>query len=145
MGGTKIFVLQMRTIIKAAVIGLLALILLIVLVFLFMPRPGANGEGGFPGAALYIPGTYTASFVLMDRPVDIRVTVNETEITHIEMTDMADSQRALFPLFEPIMARVSDDVLFYQRADIIIHNDFPVTTGILKQTVAAALEQALVD
>ena len=143
MGGTKIFVLQMKDILKAAIFVVLGLILLGVLLFLFVPR---EGEGSvpmpLPSAALYVPGTYTASIILNDRPLEISVTVTENEIISVEMTEMYESQRLLFPLFEPMMARVSDDVLFYQTAEIVIHNDFPVTTGILQQAVLVALEQA---
>jgi len=143
MGGTKIFVLRIKDLIRLGVFVLAGLIILGVLAFLFIPRQGQETPAMEPAAALYIPGTYTASIILNDRPVDIVVTVTESQIVAIEMTEMYESQRKLFPLFEPMMERVSDDVLFYQRADIVIHNDFPVTTGILQQAVAAALDQAV--
>jgi len=143
MGGTKIFVLRIKDVIRLAAFALAGLIILGVLVFLFVPRQGQGPPAMEPAANMYIPGTYTASIILNDRPVDIVVTVTENEIVAIEMTEMYESQRMLFPLFEPMMERVSDDVLFYQSADIVIHNDFPVTTGILQQAVVAALDQAM--
>ena len=143
MGGTKIFVLRIKDLIRLGVFVLAGLIVLGVMAFLFIPRQGQETPDREPAATLYVPGTYTASIILNDRPVDIIVTVTENEIVAIEMTEMYESQRILFPLFEPMMERVSDDVLFYQRADIVIHNDFPVTTGILQQAVAAALDQAV--
>ena len=143
MGGTKIFVLRIKDVIRLAAFALAGLIILGVLAFLFIPRQGQETVPVEPAASLYIPGTYTATFILNDRPVDVIVTVTENEIVAVEMTEMYESQRMLFPLFEPMMERVSDDVLFYQRADITIHNDFPVTTGILQQAVAMALDQAV--
>ena len=129
-------------------LALAGLALLVVLIYFLAFRDGQSegmasygGMGGLGGS--FVPGTYVASFYLHDMPVDVMVTVSETEITAIEMGEMADSQRLMFPLFEPIMARVSDDVLFYQRADIRIHNDFPVTTGILQDAVQMALAQAV--
>ena len=146
MGGTKIFVLQIKDLIRLGAFLLIGLVVLIVLVFFFTPR---QGEEDTPparptqsSAAIYIPGTYTATIILNDRPLDIMVTVTETEIISVEMSEMYESQRMLFPLFEPLMARISDDVLFYQRADIVFHNDSPTTTAILQQAVAAALNQA---
>ena len=147
MGGTKIFVLQIRDLLKAAVFAVIGLVVLVLLVYLFMPRQNGQ-ELPVPTAlapqdtALFSPGTYTASIILNDRPLEVMVTVTEYEITSIEMSEMYESQRMLFPLFEPIMARVSDDILFYQSIDIVIYNDYPVTTGILQQAVAAALDQA---
>ena len=143
MGGTRIFVLRIRDIIRVAAIALVGLIILGVLAYMFMPRQEAQPRAE-PAAspALYIPGTFSASIILNDRPLDVMVTVTEHEIIAVEMSEMYESQRALFPLFEPMMQRLSNEVLFYQRADITIHNDFPVTTGILQQAIIAALDQA---
>ena len=142
MGGTKIFVLRIKDVMRLAAFAIAGLIILGVLAFLFIPRQGQESRPMEP-TARYIPGTYTSTIILNDRPVDILVTVTEHEIVAVEMTEMYESQRVLFPLFEPMMERVSDDVLFYQRADMVIHNDFPVTTGILQQAVVAALDQAI--
>ena len=144
MGGTRIFVLRIKDVIKIGAIIIAGLIVLGAVVLLFMPRASGQSETPYtePSGALYIPGTYTASIILNDRPLDIIVTVTEYEIISVEMTEMYESQRMLFPLFEPMMSRVSDDVLFYQSADIVIYNDFPVTTGILQKAVVAALDQA---
>ena len=143
MGGTKIFVLRIKDVMRLAAFAIAGLIILGVLAFLFIPRQGQESPPMEPSANRYIPGTYTSTIILNDRPVDILVTVTEYEIVSVEMTEMYESQRILFPLFEPMMERVSDDVLFYQRADMVIHNDFPVTTGILQQAVVAALDQAV--
>ena len=144
MGGTKIFVLRIRDIIKFAAIALVALIALGVLAYMFIPGQSGNQPPPRlePAAAIYTPGSYTASIILNDRPLDVIVTVSENEIISVEMTEMYESQRMLFPLFETMMQGVSNDVLFYQRADITINNDFPVTTGILQQAVMVALDQA---
>lgn len=148
MGGTRIFVLRMKDVIRMAAFVLIGIAILGALAFLFMSRQGSTREAPpvrvQPAEAIYVPGTYRASIILHDRPLDILVTVTENEIVAVEMTEMYETQRALFPLFEPMMSRVSDDVLFYQRADFVIHNDFPVTTGILQQAVLAALDQAMV-
>jgi len=152
----------MKDVIKLALFALFGLALIILLVLIFIPRQAQEApEGqGIPAGrpvnqpaayypippsaatARYIPGTYISSIIIHDRPVDIKVTVTENSITAIEMSELYESQRILYPLFETLMERVSDDILFYQTADIVIHNDFPVTTGILQQAVASALYQA---
>jgi len=143
MVGTKIFVLRLRDVIKYAAIVLGGLIVLGALVYFFLSgRGGSAAPSQMNPAARYIPGSYSATIMLNDRPLDVIVTVSENEIVAVEMSEMYESQRMLFPLFETMMERVSDDVLFYQRADIVIQNDFPVTTGLLQQAVVVALEQA---
>lgn len=147
MGGTRIFVLRIKDVIRIAAFVVAGLIILGVLAFFFLPGTGREAEAPLrpaPATGLYIPGTYTASIILNDRPLEVIVTVTENEIVAIEMTEMYESQRLLFPLFEPMMERVSDDILFYQRADVAIYNENPVTTGILQSAVIAALDQARV-
>ena len=141
MGGTKIFVLRIRDVIKIAAIALAGIIALGILAYIFMPR--ASAPEPRTSTALYIPGTYTASIILNDRPLDVFVTVSPYEIIAVEMAEMYETQRMLFPLFEVMIERVSNEVLFYQSEDIEIRNDFPVTTGILQQAVVAALDQAI--
>jgi len=149
MGGTKIFVLQVKDLIRIGAFILVGIIVLVVLAVLFLQRPAqdTNRQDAVqlyaPTQVRYIPGTYTARIILNDRPLDVIVTVSNYEIVSVEMSELYESQRALFPLLEPMMERVSDDVLFYQTANIVIHNDFPVTTGILQQAVVAALDQAI--
>jgi len=141
MVGTKIFVLRIRDIIKVGAIALAGIIVLGILAYIFMPRGSAPEPR--TSTALYNPGTYTASIILNDRPLDVFVTVTPYEIVAVEMAEMYEAQRMLFPLFEVMIERVSNEVLFYQRADIEINNEFPVTTGILQQAVVAALDQAI--
>lgn len=138
MGGTKIFVLQMKDLIRTAVFALLGLVLVILLVILFIPRQKAAAEP----STLYIPGTYSSSIILNDEPLDVSVTVSDNEITSVEMTDMAGIQRTFYPLFEPAMTDLSAEILYYQSADIVPDTDYPVTTGILQQAVAMALGNA---
>ncbi|MCL2216157.1 MAG: hypothetical protein FWB91_03960 [Defluviitaleaceae bacterium] len=144
MGGTKIFVLQMKSLIRVGIIVLVGLALIIMaLVFLLPGRRGTAEEHPQPGAtARYIPGTYVSTIILNDVPVHVRVTVSENEILSIYMTDMADIQRVFYPLFEPRMHDLAQEILRYQSAHINPQTDYPVTTGILQQAVISALELA---
>lgn len=139
MGGTRIFVLQMKDLIRTAVFALLGLALIIVLVVLFIPRQKPNATNP---SSLYIPGTYTSSIILHDQPVEVSVTVSDSEITAVEMTEMDGTQRVFYPLFEPAMNDLAAEVLRYQSADIEPVTDYPVTSAILRQAVSTALDQA---
>jgi hypothetical protein len=142
MVGTKIFVLQMKDLVRMAVFAVLGLILIILLAFLFIPKGrGGNATPNEP-TSLYIPGTYTSSIILNGQPVDVYVTVTDTAITEVEMADMDFTQKIFYPLFEPRMADLVSEVLYFQTADITPSTDHPVTTGILHQAISAALSQA---
>ena len=142
MGGTKIFVLQIKDLIRMAVFAVLGLILIILLVILFIPK----GDTRTPeSSSLYIPGTYSSSIILNDRPLDVLVTVSDNEITSVDMTEMMEIQQVFYPLFAPALTDLAAEVLLYQSAEIVPSTDYPVTTGILHRAVAAALDRASVS
>ena len=146
MGGTRIFVLQMKDVIRVGIFAILGLALLILLLVILIPGRRAEGEPAVYYYQLattrFIPGTYASTIVLNDEPVEVRVTVSENEILAIYMTDMADIQRVFFPLFEPRLQDLAEEVLRHQSAYIYPATDYPVTTGILHDAIMAALRRA---
>jgi uncharacterized protein with FMN-binding domain len=154
MGGTKIFVLQLKDLIRIGLLTVLGIVLLVLLLIFLIPRgEGAEAAeipitvpaGPVAPTARYIPGTYTSTIILNDEPVSIRVTVSENEILSIYMADMGDVQRVFYPLFEPRMRDLAEQILRYQSAHIEPQTDYPVTTSILQQAIIAALELAYSD
>ena len=145
MAGTRFLVLRMKDLIRIGAIVLVAIVLL-VLALVFLVPSGGNDEGEIPmqpaGFALFTPGTYSATIVLNNKPVEVSVTVTDREILEIHMSDMAEIQQIFFPLFEPRMEDLTTEILRYQSAFIRPSTDYPVTTGILQQAVISALELA---
>ena len=141
MGGARIFVLHKKDLIRAGIIALVAIVLVVVALVVLIP--GRKQEAG--GASLYNPGTYSSMILLYDEPVHVRVTVSENEILQIYMTDMAELQRTFYPLFEPSMADLAQEVLHYQSAYISPNTDYPITTSILQEAVRSAINMAYVD
>lgn len=141
MGGTKIFVLQMKDLIRTTVFAVLGLALIVLLVILFIPRQKPQNTDP---SSLYIPGTYSSAIILHDQPVDVLVTVTDNEITAVEMSEMESAQRTFYPLFEPALSDLAAEILHYQTADIVPETDSPVTTSILRKAVSDALAQASV-
>ncbi|MCL2189566.1 MAG: hypothetical protein FWC16_10775 [Defluviitaleaceae bacterium] len=147
MGGTKIFVLQMNDIIRWGLFALAGIVLLVALLFFLLPRGRGEAETNeeLPRPttqARYIPGVYAATIILNNEPVQVRVTVSENEILSIYMTDLAEISQIFFPLFEPRMRDLAEEILRYQSAYIDPTTDYPVTTSILQQAVIAALQLA---
>ncbi|MCL2047131.1 MAG: hypothetical protein FWG87_00245 [Defluviitaleaceae bacterium] len=137
MGGARIFVLHKKDMIKFGVIVLAGLTLLVAGLVLML----SGGSGG-SSAARYNPGTYSSSIILNGEPLHIRVTVSENEILSIYMSDMAETQRVFYPLFEPQMQDLAQEILQHQSAHINPSTDYPVTTAILQEAVRSALELA---
>jgi len=145
MSGAKIFVLHKKDLIRIGAIVLVGLVLVIAALVLLIPRRG-GAPAEPPGVmARFIPGTYSSTILLNEEPLHVRVTVSENEILSIYMTDMGDVQRVFYPLFEPRMHELAEQVLRYQSAHINPLTDYPVTTGILQEAVQTALELAYVE
>ncbi|MCL1862582.1 MAG: hypothetical protein FWF78_03335 [Defluviitaleaceae bacterium] len=137
MSGAKIFVLHKKDLIKMGIIVLVALALIITALVILIPRQTADAE-----ISRFIPGVYSSTIVLYDEPLHVRVTVSENEILSVYMTDMADLQRVFYPLFEPRMQDLAEEILRYQSAHITPQTDYPVTTWILHEAVRSALQMA---
>ena len=146
MSGTKIFVLQMKDLIRIGLFALLGLTLLILLLVLLIPRGGRSDEPPEEPAYNYdqrfVPGTYVSKIMLNDDPVEVRVTVSENDILMIYLSGMNDVQRLFYPLFEPRMVELAEEVLRRQSAYFEPQSDYPVTTGILHEAVIEALRLA---
>ena len=148
MGGTKIFVLQMKDLIRIGIFTLLGLALVILLLVLLVPR----GRGSAPeddqarySSSRFVPGTYASTIILNSEPVQVRVTVSEYDILMVYLAGMDDAQRTFYPLFEPRMLDLAEEVLRYQSAYISPQTDYPITTGILHDAIIAALQMAYVE
>ncbi|MCL2406122.1 MAG: hypothetical protein FWC92_11345 [Defluviitaleaceae bacterium] len=142
MIGTRIFVLQMKDLIRIGIFALLGIALVILLLVLLLPR----GRGATPeddqAHGRFVPGTYASTIVLNSEPVQVRVTVSEEDILMIYLAGMDDVQRTFYPLFEPRMQDLAEEVLRYQSAYIEPQTDYPVTTGLLHEAIIAALRMA---
>ncbi len=145
MGGPKIVVLQMKELIKSAIIAVVGLVLIILLIYFLIPKKSTGSEPGAQSAANYIPGTYAATIVLHNKPVDVMVTVTENEITDITMSEMPVSEELFYPLFKPTLANLRDEIVKSQSLELlIIPQEAEMTSKILIEAVNAALQQAMV-
>ena len=76
---TKIIVLHMKEVIYTGIFLLLAVILAIVLFFMF--GPGQKKSASADAKSLYKPGIYTSSIDLNENTFDLEVTVDSDRVT----------------------------------------------------------------
>ncbi|MDR1914629.1 MAG: hypothetical protein LBQ68_09145 [Clostridiales bacterium] len=145
MAGTRIFVLQMKDIIKTAVFAILGLALILLLVYLFVPKKQVQEGPAAGSGATYIPGTYSAEIYLNNSPIEVDVTVSDEEILMVELDGLDETQEAFFPLFEPVMDDISKEILEYQTTQLMPSTESPVTGQMILDAVETALDKARVD
>jgi uncharacterized protein with FMN-binding domain len=140
MGGAKIFVLHKKDLIRMGIIAIAGIAIVIAVLTLLL----SSGRKEPSASARFNPGTYSSTIILNDEPLHVRVTVSENEILSIYMTDMAEVQRVFYPLFEPRLQDLAEEILRHQSAHFSPRTDYPVTTAILHEAVRVALDMALV-
>ena len=144
MAGTKIFVLQLKDVIKTTLFAVLGLVLILLLVYLFVPRSkDTESTGG--SSALYIPGTYSSQIELNNSSVTVDVTVSADEILTVKMSNLEETQAVFYPLVQPVMDTLAREIVEYQTTDLTPSAEYPVTGRIILDAVDKALNQAKID
>ncbi len=139
MGGTKIVVLQLKEILKSSVFIVLGLVLIVLLIFLFIPK---DDKASKEESAAYAPGVYAAEIILHNRPVNVEVTVSEKEIVSIELKNMEEVQEVFYPLFRPTMQTLTQEIIKKQTTKVSLPQDATETSKILLSAVKQALAKA---
>ena len=136
---TKIVVLHMKEIIYTAVFAALAIILILLLVFMFLPK---NKESK-TNEEKYMPGVYTSTVTLNNTALEVEVTVDETHINSIRFSNLDESVTTMFPLNQPTIEDIAEQVYDSQSLDNIqLSEDSPYTSQIIVNAIDEALKKA---
>ena len=136
---TKIIVLHMREIIYTVVFAVLALILILLLFFMFGPKKEVKKTSG----QTYTPGTYSSSLTLNNTDLEVEVTVDSSKINSIRFTNLSESVTAMYPLIQPTLEEIADQVYKKQSLENISYSkDNPYTSQIIINAIQEALGKA---
>ena len=140
---TKIVVLRMKEVIYTAVFVGLGIILIVLLISMFAGK--GNKQKGDDAEASYTPGVYTASLVLNNQNVDIAVSVDADHINSVSFTNLSESVTTMYPLMEPALTHLSEQIVANQSVENITCSDnMKYTETALLQAIKKALAKAAV-
>lgn len=133
---TKIIVLHMKEIIYTAIFAVLAIVLILLLVFMFLPKNKAtlNEE------PKYVPGVYTSTVTLNNTALEVEVTVDETHINSIRFSNLDETVTAMYPLVQPAIEDIAEQVYEKQSLDDIEYSQESAYTS---QVILGAVDEAL--
>ena len=138
---TKIIVLHMKEVIYTGIFLLLAVILAIVLFFMF--GSGQNKSDSADAKSLYKPGIYTSSIDLNENTFDLEVTVDSDRVTSIRLVNLSESTAAMFPLMEPALESLASQIVDSQSLDDLKYStDRKYTSQLLISAIEDALKNA---
>lgn len=144
---TKIVVLRLKEVVYTGIFVLLGIIVVILLVTVFFPSnetESTNVSANVSNSIAYIPGTYSTSLILNDMAANIEIIVDESHISSIRFVELDETLKTKYPLLEPALADISDQIIETQSLkNIVYSDDMRYTATLLIGAIDAALEEAL--
>lgn len=136
---TKIVVLHMKEIIYTAVFATLAILLIILLLFMFLPK---NKEIR-SDEEQYMPGVYTSTVTLNNTALEVEVTVDESHINSIRFSNLDETVATMFPLIQPAIEDIAEQVYEQQSLENIQYSEEnPYTSQVIINAIEEALKKA---
>ncbi|BDF05147.1 FMN-binding protein [[Clostridium] hylemonae] len=138
---TKIVVLHMKEIIYTAVFAVLAIVLILLLVFMFLPK----SKGAGIDEEKYVPGVYTSTVTLNNTALEVEVSVDESHINSVRFSNLDETVTTMFPLIQPAIEDIAEQVYDKQSLDDIQYSeDNPYTSQLIVNAIDEALKKAAV-
>ncbi|HIS06561.1 MAG TPA: hypothetical protein IAC99_02735 [Candidatus Choladocola avistercoris] len=138
---TRIWVFHMKELIYTAVFIVLGIFLLLLMIFMFSGSPEQEVSAEIPSR--YTAGVYTASMILGGNSVEIAVAVDEDYISSIEFRQLDETVSAMYPLMEPSLESLSEQICASQSLENISYSeDSQYTSLMLLSAIQTALSKA---
>ena len=126
---TRIWVFHMKELIYTAVFIVLGIFLLLLMIFMFSGSPEQEVSAEIPSR--YTAGVYTASMILGGNSVEIAVTVDEDYISSIEFRQLDETVSAMYPLMEPSLESLSEQICASQSLENISYSEDSQYTSLM--------------
>ena len=137
---TKIVVLHMKELIYTLIFAGLGLLLVILLLFMFLPR---EKDGESVETMQYVAGVYSSSIMCGDSTVDVQVIVDENRIQSISMVNLDETVTTMYPLMEPALESIGSQVIEKQTTEGITYNaENQYTSIVLLNAIENAVSKA---
>lgn len=137
---TRIVVLRMKEIIYTAIFIGLAILLIMLFLFMFRPKNKASVPAKEQTAATFAPGLYSASIVLGSQNVNVEVAVSADRINSIALVPLSDSVATMFPLMQPSMDSLAEQIVEKQSLEGI---EYPAGSQYTSTALMNAIKTAL--
>ena len=140
---TKIVVLHMKEVVYTAIFLVLAILMIILIFVMFSGKDQKKSSSAPAEETLYIPGVYTSTIQLNDNSFDVQVTVDANHINSIELVNLSETVSVMYPLVEPTLEDIAEQICISQSTDSISYSDDnKYTSMLLLEAIQSALEKA---
>lgn len=142
---TKIVVLHMKELIYTGIFAALGILFIVLLIMMFLPgkKEAATDDTPVTTDSIYIPGIYTTELILGGQAVDVEVIVEKDCISSIRLVNLSESITTMYPLLEPTLDTICNQVYETQSLDEISYTaDSKYTTLVLIEAIRSSLDKA---
>lgn len=138
---TKIIVLHMKEIVYTGIFLVLGILLVFLLFFMFHSNDALTTS-----SSVYQPGIYTSTIGLSNASLEVEVTVDETRITSIGFSNLDEAITTSYPLIEPAMEDIANQVYELQSLENITYSsDNQYTSQVIIDAIDHALSKAIAE
>ena len=140
---TRIVVLHLKELIYTGIFAVLGILFLLLLIIMFLPGKSQTPEGGGEESDRFVPGKYTTSVILGNSSIDVEVVVDANNINSIRLVNLDEAVTTMYPLMEPALENIADQVVEKQTTEGITYNaDYQYTSVVLLNAIENALAKA---
>ncbi len=130
----------MKELIYTAIFAGLGILLVILLLFMFLPR---DKDGESVETTKYVAGVYSSSVMFGDHTVDVQVIVDEDKINSISLVNLDETVATMYPLMEPALESLSAQIIEKQSTEGITYQaENQYTSIVLLNAIENALSKA---
>ncbi|MCI9379104.1 MAG: hypothetical protein HFI06_11455 [Eubacterium sp.] len=132
----------MKEMIYTLIFAGLAILLILLLVFMFLPKQ----KDKTAETMKYVAGVYTSTIQFNDNTIDVQVVVDESQINAISLVNLDDTVATMYPLMQPAVENIADQIIEKQTTENISYSeDNQYTSMVVLNAVNNALEKAAVQ
>ena len=104
---TKIVVLHMKEMIYTLVFAGLGILLILLLIFMFLPKQRDKSTETMK----YVAGVYTSTIQFNDSTIDVQVAVDESRIESVSLVNLDEAVTTMYPLMESAVENLADQIV----------------------------------
>lgn len=139
MAKTKIVVIQMKEIIYTAIFVGLGILLILLLVFMFLPSTKEDKTE----TGQYNAGVYTSEIKLGESILNLEVVVDKSQIKSLSFVNLEDSVTTMYPLVEPSLENIESQLVSgVEPQDVALTEKGKYTQTLLLDAIQNALSSA---
>lgn len=155
---TKIIVLKSKELIYTGIFIILGILLIALLVYMFsgdkskddkdaaISQKKEQVQESTETMTTYKPGVYTSELNLGGSLLQVTVTVDESTISHVDITNLDDTVTAMYPLIQPSLDEINNQISLVNNIDDITYSkDNQYTTIIIMEAIKQAVSPAIVE